>query len=233
MFCPKPSKINQQIIHHLHTQPPYQHCLTFMHFHPFSYQLQSLFIMCFTLRGYSFFLQRIPSKHQHAQPFLFLSQQSYYTFHYYNKNYNYNSLTRTLSLNRNNNCLHSVRRSSSTDGKMIYNEHDDDILEIPMPLSMPKSLSPSSAAEFKRCPQSYFFQYILGIKQPTTPALAKGTMCHSALERLYDYPPEKRELELLHNLLREEWQKNRSKENYKVSFVLVRLLCRLNRIVGF
>jgi hypothetical protein len=42
----------------------------------------------------------------------------------------------------------------------------------------PVSLSPSSAAEFKACPQSFLFQYIYGIKLPTNPTLAKGTLCH-------------------------------------------------------
>eukprot|EP00814_Leptocylindrus_danicus_P013680 CAMPEP_0116011566 /NCGR_PEP_ID=MMETSP0321-20121206/4638_1 /TAXON_ID=163516 /ORGANISM="Leptocylindrus danicus var. danicus, Strain B650" /LENGTH=382 /DNA_ID=CAMNT_0003480811 /DNA_START=286 /DNA_END=1434 /DNA_ORIENTATION=+ len=94
----------------------------------------------------------------------------------------------------------------------------EDVIQIPFPLQMPKSLSPSSAAEFKNCPQSYFFQYILKIKQPTTEALAKGTMCHTALEQLFDLKPADRTLETLHNLMRKAWAEARDAEPYNILF---------------
>ena len=100
--------------------------------------------------------------------------------------------------------------------------YDDDGAEetitINFPLNLPKSLSPSAAMEFKQCPQSYFFQYILGIKQPTTEALAKGSMCHTALEKLFDYPAEERSLDKLQNLMREAWRDARKKDQYSKLF---------------
>ena len=85
-------------------------------------------------------------------------------------------------------------------------------------LEYPKSLSPSSILEFKKCPQSFLFQYLYKIKQPTTTALAKGSMCHEALEKLFDLDVQDRTLENLHNLLRVSWQQNRLSDQYKFLF---------------
>jgi len=82
----------------------------------------------------------------------------------------------------------------------------------------PKSLSPSAAAEFKACPQSYLFQYLYGIRQPTNLALAKGSLCHSALEELFDLLPGERTLENLQNLFRKHWSKERMSEQYEHLF---------------
>ncbi len=82
----------------------------------------------------------------------------------------------------------------------------------------PKSLSPSAAAEFKACPQSYLFQYLYGIRQPATTALARGSVCHSALEQLYDLQPSERTLPNLHNLFRQNWSKVRLSDEYKHLF---------------
>ena len=81
-------------------------------------------------------------------------------------------------------------------------------------LPMIKSLSPSSITEFMNCPQSFLFQYILGIKQPKTLALAKGSMCHTALEQLFDLPPADRTLPHLHNLFRKAWSEARHAPDY-------------------
>lgn len=78
----------------------------------------------------------------------------------------------------------------------------------------PKSLSPSSILEFKKCPQSFLFQYLWKLRQPTNGALAKGIMCHSALEKLYDFSPDERTLENLQNLLRAVWAEHRKTEPY-------------------
>jgi putative RecB family exonuclease len=82
----------------------------------------------------------------------------------------------------------------------------------------PKALSPSAAAEFKVCPQSYLFQYLYGIRQPTTVALAKGSLCHSALEELFDLQPSERTLGNLQNLFRKHWSKERMSEQYEHLF---------------
>ncbi len=81
-------------------------------------------------------------------------------------------------------------------------------------IPMPKALSPSSAAEFKACPQSYLFQYLYSIKQPPNLALAKGSMCHSALEEIFDLEPRERSLEHLQNLFRKNWSEVRLSEAY-------------------
>ena len=107
---------------------------------------------------------------------------------------------------------------SETINSAASEEDNDDVIQISFPLQMPKTLSPSSAAEFKNCPQSYFFQYILKIRQPTNEALAKGTMCHSALEQLFDLKPADRTLDTLHNLMRQAWAEARDSEPYNVLF---------------
>lgn len=86
------------------------------------------------------------------------------------------------------------------------------------PIPHPAHLSPSSAMAFKECPQSFLFQYLYKIKQPTNQVLAKGTMCHSALEHIFDLDPKERTLENLQNLLRVEWSENRLEEEYRILF---------------
>eukprot|EP00934_Nitzschia_sp_Nitz4_P006557 Nitzschia sp. Nitz4//scaffold67_size101165//51551//52998//NITZ4_004529-RA/size101165-snap-gene-0.2-mRNA-1//1//CDS//3329556474//6547//frame0 len=77
------------------------------------------------------------------------------------------------------------------------------------PLQPPKSLSPSAVLEFKKCPQSFLFQYLYKLRQPSNLATTKGTMCHSALEALFDLEPDQRTLPHLHDLLRVAWAKVR------------------------
>ncbi|GMH93820.1 hypothetical protein TrST_g2586 [Triparma strigata] len=73
-------------------------------------------------------------------------------------------------------------------------------------LPFPKSLSPSSALEFNKCPQSYLLRYILNYKDPQTPVMLKGTIIHSALEKLYkDVRRPDRTRQRLHDLLRQSW----------------------------
>jgi hypothetical protein len=86
--------------------------------------------------------------------------------------------------------------------------------EIPYP----KSLSPSAVMEFKQCPQSYLFQYLYNIRQPPNQALAKGSMCHEALEKIFDLDPNDRSLERLQNLFRSSWQQHRLDDKYRDLF---------------
>jgi putative RecB family exonuclease len=86
--------------------------------------------------------------------------------------------------------------------------------EIPYPTS----LSPSAVMEFKQCPQSYLFQYLYNIRQPPNQALAKGSMCHEALEKIFDLDPNDRSLERLQNLFRSSWQQHRLDAKYKDLF---------------
>ena len=86
--------------------------------------------------------------------------------------------------------------------------HPQDLCNGTLP--HPKSLSPSSIAEFLACPQSFLFQYIYNLKQPITTALVKGSMCHTALEQLFDLPKADRTLPHLQNLFRKAWSQERS-----------------------
>mmetsp|Transcript_29294 Transcript_29294/g.80486 ORF Transcript_29294/g.80486 Transcript_29294/m.80486 type:complete len:421 (-) Transcript_29294:5019-6281(-) len=81
-----------------------------------------------------------------------------------------------------------------------------------------KSLSPSSILEFQKCPQSFFLQYILKLRQPTSKILCKGTMVHAALEKVFELDAPDRTLENLQNLLRKEWSSKRLSDDYKFLF---------------
>ena len=86
------------------------------------------------------------------------------------------------------------------------------------PIPLPKNLSPSSVLEFKACPQSFLLQYLYKLRQPTTMATAKGTMCHEALEKLFDLDPPDRTLDTLQNLLRKSWGQQRLTDKYRFLF---------------
>ena len=94
--------------------------------------------------------------------------------------------------------------------------HPNDIGDGSIPY--PKALSPSAIMEFKKCPQSFLFQYLYNMKQPTSLALAKGSMCHSALEQVFDLDPEDRTLSVLQDLYRAEWAQHRKSDTYRILF---------------
>lgn len=85
-------------------------------------------------------------------------------------------------------------------------------------LPYPKALSPTAIMEFERCPQSYFFKYILSLPQPRNAALAKGTMAHAALEQFLAIPEKDRNLAVLHNFFRKAWSEHRNEKGYKELF---------------
>ena len=80
---------------------------------------------------------------------------------------------------------------------------DQNLDKIPLP----NKLSPTSLESFTKCHQAFFFQYILKIKPdpPMTPELARGIICHKALEDVYELAPQQRTLDNLQNLFRKEW----------------------------
>ena len=69
-----------------------------------------------------------------------------------------------------------------------------------------KSLSPSRASDFKRCPQLFKFSAIDRIPTPPTVYQARGTTAHLALEHLFELPAAERTPERLANLFRAAWQ---------------------------
>ena len=80
--------------------------------------------------------------------------------------------------------------------------------------TMIKNLSPSRASQFKTCPKQFKFANIDKIKEPTTEVQAKGTTVHQALEDLFDFKPDERNTEKLHNLFREAWTKVRGNDEH-------------------
>jgi hypothetical protein len=88
-------------------------------------------------------------------------------------------------------------------------------------IPLPTHYSPTSLETFSKCPQAFFFLYILKLTPdpPMTPQLARGIICHTALEDLYDLSPDDRSLKNLENLFRREWKKLRGerKENAPIA----------------
>lgn len=85
-------------------------------------------------------------------------------------------------------------------------------------MTYPKALSPSAINEFLQCPQSFLFQYIYGLRQPTSTALAKGSLCHEALEQVFDLDANDRTMEHLQNLFRKAWSQKRRGQEYRQLF---------------
>ena len=58
-----------------------------------------------------------------------------------------------------------------------------------MALALPRSLSPSKLSAFKDCPLAFRFAAIDRLPEAPAPHMVKGTLVHSALERLFwDHP---------------------------------------------
>lgn len=75
-----------------------------------------------------------------------------------------------------------------------------------------ETLSPSRAGDYKHCPQLFKFRAIDRLPEPTTPAQARGTTAHLALQRLFDLPAGERTPEVLYDLFRRAWAELRSSE---------------------
>lgn len=75
-----------------------------------------------------------------------------------------------------------------------------------------ETLSPSRAGDYKHCPQLFKFRAIDRLPEPTTPAQARGTTAHLALQRLFDRPADERTPETLYELFRQAWAELRTSE---------------------
>ncbi|WP_414696524.1 RecB family exonuclease [Pengzhenrongella sp.] len=73
-------------------------------------------------------------------------------------------------------------------------------------------LSPSRANDFMQCPLLFRFRVIDKLPQPPTEAMARGTLVHSVLERLYDAPAGARTADAARALLPGEWERLRTAE---------------------
>lgn len=58
-----------------------------------------------------------------------------------------------------------------------------------MPLPLPRTVSPSKVSAFKSCPLAFRFSVIDKLPEPPSPAAAKGTLVHRALQLLFEEPP--------------------------------------------
>jgi putative RecB family exonuclease len=56
-------------------------------------------------------------------------------------------------------------------------------------------LSPTQISAFRKCGLRYWFSYLLGWREPPTPALAAGTIVHDSLEGLFKLPASDRSFE--------------------------------------
>ena len=80
------------------------------------------------------------------------------------------------------------------------------------------NLSPSRASDFKACPRLYRFRHIEKIPSVPTPAQARGTAIHLALERLFDSPAPSRHPDRLLELLETAWEETLQTDEYRELF---------------
>jgi putative RecB family exonuclease len=76
-----------------------------------------------------------------------------------------------------------------------------------MALALPRSLSPSKLSAFKDCPLAFRFAAIDRLPEAPGPHMVKGTLVHSALERLFwDHPRGERTLAAARACLDAAWR---------------------------
>jgi putative RecB family exonuclease len=71
----------------------------------------------------------------------------------------------------------------------------------------PRSLSPSRAADFMRCPLLYRFRVIDRLPEKPSPAATRGTLVHAVLERLFDAPAVERTAGRARSLVPGQWDR--------------------------
>lgn len=80
------------------------------------------------------------------------------------------------------------------------------------------NLSPSRASDFKTCPQLYKFRHVDKLPSIPTPAQARGTAVHLALERLFLLPAAERHPERLLELFDIAWEETLEEDEYRELF---------------
>jgi putative RecB family exonuclease len=73
-------------------------------------------------------------------------------------------------------------------------------------------LSPSSASDFKSCPQLFKYRSIDRMPEPVSPGAARGSLVHSVLERLFSIDAEERTASRAQQLLDSTWSELRAEE---------------------
>jgi putative RecB family exonuclease len=76
-------------------------------------------------------------------------------------------------------------------------------------------LSPSSAADFKSCPQLFKYRVIDRVPVPTSVAAARGSLVHIVLERMFGEEAPRRTPDRAVELLWEVWEEIRLDEEYR------------------
>lgn len=77
---------------------------------------------------------------------------------------------------------------------------------------MVSALSPSRASDFMTCPLLYRFRVVDKLPSPPSPAMARGTLVHAVLERLFDLPTHERTLDAAVALVPQEWERIAAEE---------------------
>jgi len=83
--------------------------------------------------------------------------------------------------------------------------------EGPQRPPLPRRFSATALARYRSCPRAFYFQFVERLPEPTgdgrrSPALARGSAIHAALERSFALPQAERSLENLHRALRSVWR---------------------------
>jgi putative RecB family exonuclease len=78
-------------------------------------------------------------------------------------------------------------------------------------------LSPSSASDFKSCPQKFKFRSIDRLPEPTSDAVARGSLVHAVLERLFAEEPKSRTPGRAAELLESLWHEVRHEPEVRPS----------------
>ena len=78
-------------------------------------------------------------------------------------------------------------------------------------------LSPSSATDFKSCPQLFKFRSVDRLEEPVSALQARGSLVHVALQRLFALPPAERTPQGASWVLDEVWAELSSDEELRPS----------------
>lgn len=76
-------------------------------------------------------------------------------------------------------------------------------------------LSPSSATDFKSCPQLFKYRSVDRLPEPVSGAAARGSLVHAVLERLFAEPPDRRTPEHAEELLDALWRQVREDPDFR------------------
>lgn len=76
--------------------------------------------------------------------------------------------------------------------------------------ALPRRLSPSRAQDFIDCPKKFYYKTIEKLVDPPSIHTARGTITHTALERLFDHPRGERTVERALAYVRPAWDELKS-----------------------